>query len=734
MRYILFTFLLLISLALPETARADIASDVPIPEPPATTTSVAPAVSNVLFLPGIKGTRLYAGEEKLWEPSGKEDIQSLYLDADGRSIDLGVHARAGDILSEAWTNKFYKTFFEELNALAENDTYGESWTWLPGAYDWRLSLYGLVSRGARHGDRINYAEDASVPYIEQMLRDLAATSPTGKVTIIAHSNGGLVAKALMQKLGDIETQALIDKVIFVGVPQSGAPQALAAALFGYGEALPFDNCAEWLGARLLCGLLVDRPTARVFAEHSPMTYHLLPSGPYFERTRDKGFPPIRFSGATFYTKEQGQYGLGIDSAHELYEYALAQEGGRTKPAENDTENPNVLSPSLIEYARTVHAEIDSWQPPLGVEVHQVGGWGRNTMSGVYFYEAPGLLGLFGGEEPLYRPDFTDDGDGVVPIESALMMEDAETHWINLARTGGSHADLFEIPDVRTLIRDILTDKEDPIFLVSDPEPGMRPSHKVLFFLHSPLTLGLTDSSGRYTGLLSEGKVKEDVPDVEYGRLGNVQYLIAPRGTSYELHFHGLAKGTFTLEILEKVGNDTATTTSIVNVPMLQGTLGTFSFSETGLMSQLEVDLEGDGVVDMSVIPKPGEPVIYGPRMENEEPEVPTPIPPSTTTPSLPSDSSNRKNTGRTRSVPPLSFTNEVEASSTASSTTPEKTVERIAPSAPDEKIQEIALDKAEEKSFAATKKNFLPYVLFLLLALLLLFAAIRRQSNGKGRE
>jgi pimeloyl-ACP methyl ester carboxylesterase len=37
----------------------------------------------------------------------------------------------------------------------------------------------------------------STPYIIQELRRLAATSKTGKVTIIAHSNGGLLAKALL---------------------------------------------------------------------------------------------------------------------------------------------------------------------------------------------------------------------------------------------------------------------------------------------------------------------------------------------------------------------------------------------------------------------------------------------------------------------------------------------------------------------------------------------------------
>ena len=74
-----------------------------------------PPVSNVLFLPGIEGSRLYEGtgcgksaEEKLWEPyegiwsalrgAGDKKVQDLFLNQDGTSICDDVYAKENDII------------------------------------------------------------------------------------------------------------------------------------------------------------------------------------------------------------------------------------------------------------------------------------------------------------------------------------------------------------------------------------------------------------------------------------------------------------------------------------------------------------------------------------------------------------------------------------------------------------------------------------------------------------
>src|SRR3989338_5593742 len=614
----------------------------------------APTVLNVLFLPGIKGSRLYENDRKLWEPSGSEDVADLFLNDEGKSENTDVYAKTGDILSETFGQEFYTSFFNDLDSFEEESTFGENWTWEAASYDWRLSLADIVTLGVRDNDRIFYNQVNEVPYVEQLLRDLAAVSPTGKVTIVAHSNGGLVAKALMQHLGD-EVEDLVDRIVFVGVPQNGAPRALAAALFGYGEALPFDACANWTGARLLCSLLVDRGTARMFGEHSPMTYHLLPSEAHFDATRDDGHPPAAFSGMTLYATERERYGVAIDTASELYDFALAIDGGRTKPAPGDLKNANVLSSSLIAYARDIHASLDTWTPPPGVSVYTIVGWGKYTLSGIQFYEKPGVLGLFGGKEAMYRPAFTEDGDGVVPVKSALM-QTGDEYWVDLTHTNAGHADLLEIQDVRTYIRNILTenDSETPIYLTnSEPSSGDR--RKIMFFLHSPLTLGLYDENGKYTGLEKNGEVTTDAQDVEYGELGEVKHLLAPAGHSYEVVMQGTAYGTFTLEILERVGNDVATTSSIVDVPTSPETVATLTVpAVTGDISDLRVDYDGDGTTDFSITPRLGEPVVVDESVVPNLPEPPNELPPSTPTPE-PTFPSRRSSSNKKRDAKPLPF-------------------------------------------------------------------------------
>ena len=189
--------------------------------------------SNVLFLPGIEGSRLYEGtacdksaEEKLWDPvadstikilrgAGDEKVKRLFLDTDGGSICADIYAKSDDVIDSVKGNNIYKLFIDEMNGLK---TDGDINDWKAAAYDWRLSLTDLLNNGTERNGKIFYTEATSTPYIEQSFRALAGSSKTGKVTIIAHSNGGLVAKALLNKLGDETATKLVDKIILVGAP------------------------------------------------------------------------------------------------------------------------------------------------------------------------------------------------------------------------------------------------------------------------------------------------------------------------------------------------------------------------------------------------------------------------------------------------------------------------------------------------------------------------------------
>lgn len=562
------------------------------------TTPSGPQVSNVLFLPGIKGSRLYDTDgNKLWEPSTDEDVQKLYLDSSGKSLTPSVHAKSGDIIGLiSGFLEVYGSFIHEMNAL-QNE--GEIKEWRIASYDWRLSLDDIVNKGVVRDDNIYYDETADVPYLERNLHELASSSPTGKVTIIAHSNGGLVAKKLMMKLGDAETARLVDKVVFVGVPQSGAPQALGALLYGYKEALPW-----------FFPFMVSRATARTFAENSPMAYHLLPSQRYFDDVLDKDHAVVQFNAEQSYETERNSYGNVINSWSELRSFSLAEEGGRTKPNPLNYASANVLNENLLTYAKNAHDQIDTWTPPSSVTLYQIGGWGQDTVSGIEFYELC-VLSICKKE---YRPTFIEDGDGVVPIPSSLMTstttENVKRYWINLSLYGygplgnKDHGNLLSIIDLQNFIATVLVDNpsteiQQNIFI---QQPDSKKLEKRLrFILHSPLTLNLYDSSGNHAGPNLSNEPDENIPGSQYGEFGEVQYLIVPAGPEYNLRLEGYAGGAFSLDIQEVSGEGIIASTTFANIPSQTGTIVQANIKDSiKTLSPLSVDSNGDGSADFSV--------------------------------------------------------------------------------------------------------------------------------------
>ncbi len=610
---------------------------VPIPKPAPPDPCAVPGscISNVLFLPGIEGSRLYEGigcgktaEEKLWEPvadsviqmlrgAGDDKVRSLSLNQSGGSVCDDIYAKESDILDSVRGSNIYASLNSEMSSLK---TDGSIIDWKPVAYDWRLSLDDLLTKGAERNGKIYYEEATSTPYIEQTLRALAATSKTGKVSIIAHSNGGLLAKALLNKLGGETAKSLVDKVILVAVPQSGAPTAVGAALFGYDA-----------GIYTFGFPIVSNAVARSLAQNSPMAYHLLPSEDYFESTMgDAAHPIVRFAGAG-YAKEEAAYGSAIANRAALDGFLLAKEGGRRNPAANEVNDAAVLNSALIDYANGVHDTLDNWIPPQNIEVDQIAGWGADTVAGIDFYTLPSQLSVLTSTVPVraYRPIFTEDGDGTVPVPSALMMASSTSvkrYWVNLdsyykeTKIKRTHRNIFEIPSLQDFIKNIIENSTStlPSFISSGQPSSIVNDKKLTFFLHSPLTLELKDPSGNVTGLAPDGSVAQNIPGAVYGEFGEVKYIIAPQGSSYQLAMHGQGNGIFSLDIQESSGEIITASSTIANIPTTASTSVSLTISD-GLTtaSPLTVDENGDGKDTITIAPQSGETVAYS------APAVPT---------------------------------------------------------------------------------------------------------------
>ncbi len=524
------------------------------------------------------------------------------MDAHGKSVHSTVYAKDEDIVSDAFGSKFYSTFVSEMKAKEAAGAYGTGWRFKPIAYDWRLSLPDIVGSGVERGNRIYYGEATDAPYIEEQLRELASTSPTGKVTILAHSNGGLVAKALMQKLGDSEASRLIDKVVLVDTPQSGAPRALGAVLYGDQEGLP--------GMANMPNILMSTAHAREFALNDPMAYHLLPSAPY-SNAINFSYPLIRFGNDSLLQKERDAYGETISTAGELHRFLLAEEGGRSMPATDDLQTPNILNSELLSYAEEVHATLDAWQPPPGIDVYQIIGNDIDTISGIDIYETPDKSGQ---PKLAYRPLFTKDGDGTVTVPSeGLMNSVGSVHsvWVDLKSlsSGGqpySHANIMEADEVQVLLKAVMFNISPLPFSIHAPPPADAPEKRIAFFLHSPVSISVTSADGKRTGVNSDGSTREEIPDSVSGTFGEVKYVVVPAGVSYTLNLAGDSTGSFTFDMEDLADNDVIATSTIANVPVTAQTRAEIAINgDIEHTSTLDVDTDGNGTTDFSISPATG---------------------------------------------------------------------------------------------------------------------------------
>ncbi|HPN54838.1 MAG TPA: hypothetical protein PLB52_02790 [Candidatus Moranbacteria bacterium] len=572
--------------------------------------------SNVMFLPGIKASHLYKNgalgtEDELWIPNFfGNDINELNLDENGKSVN-NVYTR--DIIKEdPLGNNIYETFVDKLDLLKDEGTINDYNLF---AYDWRQNVEDVAENGTPYQSEIKSAVST--------LNYLAESSKSKKVTIIAHSNGGLLAKAIMLELEKQGLADKVDKIIFVGSPQMGTPMAILSMLYGYDESALF-------------GTLISRSEARTFAENMPGAYGLLPTKKYFDRASDSliSFLSLR----TRYKNFIDAYGEKIDSFDKFRDFLLGKIDGREKPNENEVEKENVLNENLFNQAIGMHESLDNWTPPANIEVIQIAGWGLDTISGVDYTEkektdcytanskVPSCIGI-GEYEPIYEPKFTVDGDVVVVAPSALMISETENikkYWMDLwsynkgFTIDRNHKNILEVSSIQQFISNIINNSYStsslPEFIkTSRPNDYENAQSRLRMSLYSPLDINLYDDAGNHTGpktIAIDGGIKtifeEGIPDSYYYQFGDQKYIGFGGGENIHVVMKGYDTGSYTLKLEEvKVtenGDDVFAHVTFADLPTTADTTVSFSVPETGLanMTTLDADIDSDGTSDYKI--------------------------------------------------------------------------------------------------------------------------------------
>lgn len=538
----------------------------------ATTPAAATTSSNVLFIPGTLTSRLYmrnsnGSERDLWEPRSDLDIGTLEMKSDGTSMNE-IYTR--DIIDRLYSNdELYGTAISAALKDA-GDTYGpfekfmndlvsagtiQEWKAFP--YDWRYDVSDIVKDGTLVGTATSSPERVR---IQDVLYELASTSPTGKVTVIAHSNGGLIAKALAVDLESTGEAGLIDKIIMIGTPQFGTPKSITNLLHG-------DEFTQ------LGGLLMYSDTVRNVEKTMPGAYDLLPSPAYFSSVPT---PVATFDSqkpAVFY---QQVIGASIKLFSQLFDFitdAFHLDASAGLPG--STKTPIALTSSLVKKAEATHATIDNWIPSAGIDVIAIAGWGQLTP---YQTNYTGMNGLTCDRTNFFVPiacsllpqikptdSFTENGDDTVIAGSARGLT-ANALFFNSKKYSDDtkkiivHRNLLSAPPMQDVLKDLITNGTTSAPYFSTEIPASTESAYTVVSAHSPANLLATDGQGNETGIVPIAGLtgiyfeKEEIPGSSVHVIDDEKYLYLPSGLPYTVVMQGYDIGTTTIDI-ETVAND-----------------------------------------------------------------------------------------------------------------------------------------------------------------------------------
>lgn len=551
--------------------------------------------SNVLFIPGFEASRLYKDTQgilgtstnMLWEPNRNDDIKKMYLDKDGKSLDQTIYT--SDIIDAGFgldSKSIYKSFIAMMNGVVADGSINE---WLPFPYDWRMNVEEVVND-------ITKLSSTSISLITEVEK-LAQNSKTGKVIIIAHSNGGLVTKELMKALELKGEGTIIEKIINIAVPELGTPQAILGMLHGNNQSL-------------LGGLFLTENNARTFSQNMSGAYGLLPSKKFFEKN------PITVISNLFSSSS-----ISFASTYDAMKSFLLS-NLFSKTSSTNVSTPLLLNSSLLSVADNIHSAIDIFKTASTTKTLSIFGWGVPTSEGVSYEIDPhcdqkkrNVRNIVC--ENIYAPVTTDAGDGTV-ITKANSNNADSTLFFDLKKIKNDtkeeivHADILESPDLLAKVKDTIndgasTDKSYEKYF-STTEPIDTEKHLTIK-IYSPVDIDVYDKEGNHTGLREASstnpylkKYEDNIPGSYYwSSPGGVKLVRIPYGEDYQILLKGNDTGTVIVKaditqfdkVISQISFGEIPVTKNLNAEMIIATNTDMLATSTTII----IDENGDGITE-----------------------------------------------------------------------------------------------------------------------------------------
>ena len=509
----------------------------------------------VLIVPGVLGTEISRptndGLEKLWLDLGRNltDIKDEFMDALQFNDDLtpmDTSLTIGDVIGKV----LFSDYSGGLRVEFKNQGYVEGTDLFLFPYDWRFGV----------------SED-NINKLKQKITDILVQSGESKVDVIAHSTGGLLVKKYVV---DNPADHNIDKAVFVGVPNTGAPKAIKNLLVG-------DNFGN---------LLLDDGEMKKLSRNFPVAYDLSPSEQYFNA--------------------KGSYIKIISKPF----FASTPKDLNFEEANSFLIDDHDLNAEALANARSLHTlDFDNYDlRTTGVDLYAIDGCTAGTIGKVvevrqasaFNDPASPLFQL--APHPTYQLEYV-PGDGTVPLESATNLPiDEENKYYALQ---GKHSSMLSQEGTRQQIVNIISgsilstqDGKGTDIITQDISKCKLDGRAISVF--SPLSISVVDQDGNHAGLASDGvSIENNIPNAELNIIGEHKFVYLPTdaGQTYTISVAGTGTGTFTITDASISQNNITQTQVFSNISVRPSLLGNISLSTT---TTLTLDTNGDGVSDQTL--------------------------------------------------------------------------------------------------------------------------------------
>jgi len=492
----------------------------------------------IIFIPGVGGSQLYDGAIQLWPAAPLAGRKYLVLDEEGKS---NVMITAPDIIRyvlglRASKLDVYGSFVETVISWG----YEEDKDFFVFPYDWRLDNYKHIEA------------------LDQKIDEAIRSSGQKNVVLVAHSMGGIVARAYM----DEKSTDKIDSFITMGTPHRGAVKPYYAFLSGYN----FGNS------------LAGNKMMKVIIQNCEAAYQIMPWKPFIWGPSGAVTP----NGAPVLEE------WSLEKAYGVWYHSTYLEP-RTELFYLDANDWEWnLNPVMVDETKAFRNRLGT-EAPTGIETYTIIGQGKATLSS-YTAREPTSWESFRSHginseghrwvlEPNLRQDFR-DGDGTVPIwSSSGLLHDMKFYFQDLPGFSAEHGSLPANLRVQQLLKHIITGVEVDVndyprhdYYDLEGEKG--------FEIHSSANLHIYDSEGNHMGVNEYGSIEEGIPGGSMIAMDGYEYcsILNPQD-SYDVEVVGFEEGNFSLNVVIRSDGETVEF-SYPEIDVVNGSIASFTLPDS----------------------------------------------------------------------------------------------------------------------------------------------------------